>query len=373
MLAGVWARGRLRDLEDRYVVAGNAALEKEIVAVSLRFGVLCRFTAFVAVDRGEVVNEGGWLHAVVQPVEQPSGWAHSNALARAFPPPPQSPPVCAAPASAPEAAATGLGALRFGFVQKLKPGADMVTMGKLPQTPAAKQALQDAIEEARNLNHDCVDTEHLLLGLLRGQDGGPEPLRNLGLDLEGVRKEVQAEYARLRKPAGSGALTSASGYSGFTDQARRVMQLANQEAQRFNHEYIGVDHLLLALLSQETGVAADILKRRLPAPGDRLPFAARLERLLQEMRAVAAAAREAWLRGCLGQLEELVKEASASGLSQEGKRRLEEARDRVKALAATAPADEADVAEAWALLEAALSDGLAELTPDAARRKSFWK
>ena len=71
----VWARGRLRDLEDRYAVGGDRAeLEKEITGLSLRFGVLCRFTAFVAVDRSEVVNAGGQVHGVVQPVEQPAGW-----------------------------------------------------------------------------------------------------------------------------------------------------------------------------------------------------------------------------------------------------------------------------------------------------------
>jgi hypothetical protein len=75
-LTTVWARGRLREMEDRYVIGvdDRAALEREIVAVSLRFGVLCRFTAFVAVDRSEVVNPGGQVHGIVQPVEQPSGW-----------------------------------------------------------------------------------------------------------------------------------------------------------------------------------------------------------------------------------------------------------------------------------------------------------
>jgi Ca-activated chloride channel family protein len=70
----VWARGRLRDLEDRYVIDRSDELENEIVATSLRFGVLCRFTAFVAVDRSEVVNAGGQVHGIVQPVEQPEGW-----------------------------------------------------------------------------------------------------------------------------------------------------------------------------------------------------------------------------------------------------------------------------------------------------------
>jgi Ca-activated chloride channel family protein len=72
--ATVWARGRLREMEDRYVVANDPALAKEIVATSLRFGVLCRFTAFVAVDRASVANPGGQVHGIVQPVEEPEGW-----------------------------------------------------------------------------------------------------------------------------------------------------------------------------------------------------------------------------------------------------------------------------------------------------------
>ena len=67
-----WARARLRDLEDRYAT-GDRSLERTIVATSLRFGVLCRFTAFVAVD-SRVVNEGGETRRVTQPVEFPSGW-----------------------------------------------------------------------------------------------------------------------------------------------------------------------------------------------------------------------------------------------------------------------------------------------------------
>ncbi|GIF15642.1 VIT domain-containing protein [Actinoplanes teichomyceticus] len=67
-----WARARLRDLEDAYS-AGDYGLEQQIVDLSLRFGVLCRFTAYVAVDE-RVVNEGGQVRRVTQPVEMPSGW-----------------------------------------------------------------------------------------------------------------------------------------------------------------------------------------------------------------------------------------------------------------------------------------------------------
>jgi Ca-activated chloride channel homolog len=88
-LPAVWARGRLRDLEDRFVTgrADPRALEKQILDVSLRFGVLCRFTSFVAVDRAEVVNEGGCCHQIVQPVDAPSGWAGRRRAAQQGPSP----------------------------------------------------------------------------------------------------------------------------------------------------------------------------------------------------------------------------------------------------------------------------------------------
>jgi Ca-activated chloride channel family protein len=74
--APLWARGRLRDLEDRYAIARGkkSDLAAEIVALSLRHKVLCRFTAFVAVDRAEVVNPGGEPERLIQPVELPDGW-----------------------------------------------------------------------------------------------------------------------------------------------------------------------------------------------------------------------------------------------------------------------------------------------------------
>ncbi len=69
-----WARTRVRALEDRYAIAADPHLAKQIVDTSIRFGVLCRFTAFVAVDRSEVVNPGGVRHEVTQAVEMPAGW-----------------------------------------------------------------------------------------------------------------------------------------------------------------------------------------------------------------------------------------------------------------------------------------------------------
>jgi ATP-dependent Clp protease ATP-binding subunit ClpC len=102
----------------------------------------------------------------------------------------------------------------------------MVTMGKLPQTPRAKKVIEYAIEEARNLNHNYVGTEHLLLGLLREHDGvAAQVLRNLGLKLEEVREEVlnllgaSQEGGGENEPGGasSGPSQSAGGGSSSGD------------------------------------------------------------------------------------------------------------------------------------------------------------
>jgi hypothetical protein len=76
-IAAAWARGQIRQIEDRYAARDGdlSALERTIVSLSLKFQVLCRFTAYVAIDRSQAVNLSGSLHCVTQPVEMPSGWA----------------------------------------------------------------------------------------------------------------------------------------------------------------------------------------------------------------------------------------------------------------------------------------------------------
>ncbi len=81
--------------------------------------------------------------------------------------------------------------LRLEVEKMVKSGPDMVTMGKLPQTPRAKKVIEYAVEEARSLNHNYVGTEHILLGLLRETEGiAAQVLMHLGLKLEDVRQEV---------------------------------------------------------------------------------------------------------------------------------------------------------------------------------------
>lgn len=74
-LLASWARARIRDLEDRYATGARGSLERDIVALSKRHGVLSRFTAFLAIDRSAVANPDGRPRQVVQPVDQPSGWS----------------------------------------------------------------------------------------------------------------------------------------------------------------------------------------------------------------------------------------------------------------------------------------------------------
>ncbi len=105
-------------------------------------------------------------------------------------------------------------------------GPEMVTMGKLPQTPRAKKVIEYAIEEARNLNHNYVGTEHLLLGLLREHDGvAAQVLMNLGLKLEEVREEVlnllgAGVDKEDAEPAGGGGQPQGAGTPGNGGQAQ---------------------------------------------------------------------------------------------------------------------------------------------------------
>ncbi len=101
--------------------------------------------------------------------------------------------------------------IRLEVEKIVQSGPDMVTMGKLPHTPRAKKVIEYAMEEARNLNHSYVGTEHLLLGLLREQEGvAAQVLMNLGLKLEEVREEVLNLLGRgVESVEGSGR-TSAS-------------------------------------------------------------------------------------------------------------------------------------------------------------------
>ncbi len=145
-------------------------------------------------------------------------------------------------------------------------GPDRVTMGMLPLSPRAKKVIEYAIEEARNLNHNYVGTEHLLLGLLREGEGvGIQVLTNLGLSPEEVRKEVLnllghgLEIGRIEDSLAD-ALTK--GKLALTPRAKKAIEYALDEARELNHNYVGSEHLLLGLLREQEGVAAQVLMNR---------------------------------------------------------------------------------------------------------------
>jgi ATP-dependent Clp protease ATP-binding subunit ClpC len=126
--------------------------------------------------------------------------------------------------------------IRLEVEKIVQSGPDMVTMGKLPQTPRAKKVIEYSIEEARNLNHNYVGTEHLLLGLLREQEGvAAQVLMNLGLKLEDVREEVLNllghNMATEESGAGSGERQAAKGKSktpALDSFGRDLTELARQ-------------------------------------------------------------------------------------------------------------------------------------------------
>jgi len=121
-------------------------------------------------------------------------------------------------------------------------------------TNRAKQVIKLAKKEAQRLNHNYLGTEHVLLGLLKlGQGIAVNVLRNLNLDYETVRSEVE----RL---VGFGPEIQVYGDPALTGKVKKVFEFANEEAAALNHNYVGTEHLLLALLRQTDGVAAQVLE-----------------------------------------------------------------------------------------------------------------
>ncbi len=121
-------------------------------------------------------------------------------------------------------------------------------------TPRAQQVLQLARKEADRFNHAYVGTEHLLLGLIAlGQGVAVTVLQKLGINLEGVRLEVE-------KAVGVGPETKTVGNLPFTPRVKKVLALAGAEARALNHAYVGTEHILLGLLREAEGVASRVLR-----------------------------------------------------------------------------------------------------------------
>jgi ATP-dependent Clp protease ATP-binding subunit ClpC len=121
-------------------------------------------------------------------------------------------------------------------------------------TPRAQQVLALARKEADRFNHNFLGTEHLLLGLIKlGQGVAVNVLQKMGLDLETVRMEVE-------KRVGTGPDQKMIGNIPYTPRVKKVLDLAKREAKNLNHTYIGTEHILLGLLREGDGVAAQILR-----------------------------------------------------------------------------------------------------------------
>jgi len=121
-------------------------------------------------------------------------------------------------------------------------------------TDRARQVVVLAQEEARLLDHNYIGTEHLLLGLIQEAEGvAAKVLESLDISLESVRLQVEAMIGR-----GKGTPT---GNIPFTPRAKKVLELSLREALQLGHNYIGTEHILLGLIREGEGVAAQVLQK----------------------------------------------------------------------------------------------------------------
>jgi Clp amino terminal domain, pathogenicity island component/UvrB/uvrC motif len=120
-------------------------------------------------------------------------------------------------------------------------------------TDRARRVVVLAQEEARTLNHDYIGTEHLLLGLIHeGHGVAAKALESLGISDEAVRQQIDETVGRGKKPARSGHIP-------FTPRAKKSLELSLREALQLGHNYIGTEHILLGLIREGDGPAAQVL------------------------------------------------------------------------------------------------------------------
>ena len=119
-------------------------------------------------------------------------------------------------------------------------------------TDRARRVVVLAQEEARMLNHNYIGTEHILLGLIHEGEGvAAKALETLGISLEAVREQVQEIIGQGQQ--------APSGHIPFTPRAKKVLELSLREALQLGHNYIGTEHILLGLIREGEGVAAQVL------------------------------------------------------------------------------------------------------------------
>jgi ATP-dependent Clp protease ATP-binding subunit ClpC len=121
-------------------------------------------------------------------------------------------------------------------------------------TDRVRKVLQMAREEAARLHHEYVGTEHILLGLIREGEGvAAAVLTNLGVELEDVQQKIEETVKKGKAASAAGPELP------YTSRAKKVLELAMVEARELNHSYVGTEHLLLGLLKEEKGIAAQVL------------------------------------------------------------------------------------------------------------------
>ena len=153
-------------------------------------------------------------------------------------------------------------------------------------TNRARHVVVLAQEEARQLNHNYIGAEHLLLGLLGEPDGvAGRALAGMGVTLQAARDEV-AILAKRGK-------STPSGHIPFTPRAKKVLELSLREALQLHHNYIGTEHILLGLIREGEGVAAQVLERL--TSGDLLTVRMAVLDLLPAVSADVSRTRR-WLR-----------------------------------------------------------------------------
>jgi len=119
-------------------------------------------------------------------------------------------------------------------------------------TDRARRVVVLAEEEARMLNHNYIGTEHVLLGLIHEGEGvAAKVLESLGISLGAVRQQVEEIIGQGQQVP--------SGHIPFTPRAKKVLELASREAKQLGHNYIGTEHILLGLICEGEGVAAQVL------------------------------------------------------------------------------------------------------------------
>ncbi|WP_344819410.1 Clp protease N-terminal domain-containing protein, partial [Actinoplanes cyaneus] len=177
-------------------------------------------------------------------------------------------------------------------------------------TDRARRVVVLAQEEARMLNHNYIGTEHVLLGLIHEGEGvAAKALESLGVSLEGVRQQVEEIIGQGQQ--------APSGHIPFTPRAKKVLELSLREALQLGHNYIGTEHILLGLIREGEGVAAQVLVK----------LGADLGRVRQQVIQLVAGHTEAPAAAAGGTAGEAAGTTNSALLDQFGRNLTQDARD----------------------------------------------